>query len=93
MSIAVIRATFDCDGCGKQFRVDIEPSRRAWKRRQDMMSIAEDAIRGGTTSDGEWCSVQADMHLCGKCTEVTDGIKPDDEDYQPTADEIREALS
>lgn len=93
MSISVIRATFDCDGCGKQFRVDIEPSVRAWKPRQDMMSIAEDAIRGGMTSDGEFCSVQSDMHLCGNCTKVADGINPDNDDYQPTADEIREALS
>jgi len=93
MSISVIRATFDCDGCGKQFRVDIDPAIRAWERRQDMMSIAVDAIRGGTTSDGGWCSVQADMHLCGPCTKVADAIRPDDDDYAPSADEIREALT
>src|SRR3546814_7585866 len=63
MSISVIRAAFECDGCGKPFKVDIEPSTKNWMRRQDMLSIAENAIRGGMTSDGEFCSIQADMHL------------------------------
>jgi hypothetical protein len=92
VSIALIRATFDCDGCGKQFRVDVDPARRAWKRRQAMMELAEDAVRGGYTSDGETCSVQADMHLCEACTDVADGIRPDDDDYEPTAAEISAAL-
>src|SRR3546814_13908250 len=68
MSISVIRAAFECDGCGKPFKVDIEPSTKNWMRRQDMLSIAENAIRGGMTSDGEFCSIQADMHLCGDRT-------------------------
>lgn len=92
MAIAVIRATFDCDGCGKQFRVDVDPARRAWERRQDVFSIAVDAIRGGTTSDGGFCSVQADMHLCGECTNAADGIQPDRDDYQPSRHEILEAI-
>src|SRR3546814_14264543 len=74
MSISVIRAAFECDGCGKPFKVDIEPSTKNWMRRQDMLSIAENAIRGGMTSDGEFCSIQADMHLCGDCTAVADAI-------------------
>src|SRR3546814_7393814 len=85
MSIAVIRAAFECDGCGKPFKVDIEPSTKNWMRRQDMLSIAENAIRGGMTSDGEFCSIQADMHLCGDCTAVADAIRPDEDEYQPTA--------
>lgn len=92
MSISVIRATFECDGCGKQFRVDMDPARRAWERRQDVFSIAVDAIRGGTASDGGFCSVQAELHLCGECTEVADAIKPELEDYQPTREEILEAV-
>src|SRR3546814_18634759 len=59
MSISVIRAAFECDGCGKPFKVDIEPSTKNWMRRQDMLSIAENAIRGGMTRDGEFCSIQA----------------------------------
>jgi hypothetical protein len=90
MSIAVIRATFNCDGCGKQFRVDVDPARRAWERRQAVFDIAEDAIRGGTAADGGFCSVQAEMHLCGECTAVADNIG--DEDHVPTRDEILEAL-
>src|SRR3546814_2911479 len=74
MSISVIRAAFECDGCGKPFKVDIEPSTKNWMRRHDMLSIAENAIRGGMTSDGEFCSIQADMHLCGDCTAVADAI-------------------
>src|SRR3546814_15819529 len=70
------------------FKVDIEPSTKNWMRRQDMLSIAENAILGGMTSDGEFCSIQADMHLCGDCTAVADAIRHDEEEYQPTADEI-----
>src|SRR3546814_5353981 len=92
MSISVIRAAFECDGCGKPFKVDIEPSTKNWMRRQDMLSIAENAIRGGMTSDGEFCSIQADMHLCGDCTAVADAIRPDEDEYQPTADEIKRKL-
>src|SRR3546814_3157344 len=90
--ISVIRAAFECDGCGKPFKVDIEPSTKNWMRRQDMLSIAENAIRGGMTSDGEFCSIQADMHLCGDCTAVADAIRPDEDEYQPTADEIKRKL-
>src|SRR3546814_11264344 len=63
----------------------IEPSTKNWMRRQDMLSIAENAIRGGMTSDGEFCSIQADKHLCGDCTAVADAIRPDEDEYQPTA--------
>ena len=90
MGISVIRATFDCDGCGKQFSVDIEPSIRAWKPRQEMLEIAEDAVRGGSGSDGGFCSIQGDMHLCGACTRIADTIG--DDDYSPTRDEINSAL-
>lgn len=92
MSIVVIFATFDCDGCGKQFQVEMDPARRAWERRQDVFSIAVDAIRGGTARDGGFCSVQGDLHLCGDCTKVADGIQPDDEDYQPSREEILDAV-
>ena len=92
MALSVIRATFRCDGCDCQFRVDIDPVRRAWERRQDMFSIAVDAIRGGVTDDGGFCSVQHDMHLCDKCTQVADAINADDENYTPSREEIVEAL-
>src|SRR3546814_4728447 len=46
-ALPIFRAAFECDGCGKPFKVDIEPSTKNWMRRQDMLSIAENAIRGG----------------------------------------------
>jgi hypothetical protein len=92
MTISVIRATFRCDGCAREFRVEIDPARRAWERRQDMFSIAVDALQGGVTIDGGFCSVQHDMHLCGDCTAVTDAINADDENYLPSREEIVEAL-
>ena len=92
MSISVIRATVVCDGCGKQFRVDLDPARKAWERRQSIHSFALDAIRGGTSADGEFCSLQDGLELCETCTSVADGIRPDDENYSPSADEIHAAL-
>src|SRR3546814_20936490 len=89
MSISLIRSAFECDGCGKPVKVDIKPSTQNWMRRQDILSIAENAIRGGMTSDGEVCSIQADMHLCGVFTAVADAIRPDEYESQPTADAIK----
>src|SRR3546814_9064072 len=63
MSISVIRAAFECDGCGQPFKVDIELSTKNWMRRQDMLSIAENAIRGGMTSDGEFRSEEHTSEL------------------------------
>lgn len=92
MSLRVIRATFECEGCAKEFRVDIEPSAKNWERRQCVLDFAIDAVRGGVDSDGNFCSVQADMVLCESCTKIADNIRPDEEDYTPSADEIKEAL-
>lgn len=92
MSIVTIKAYFDCDGCGAQFGVEMDPARKAWMRRQSLDSMAEDAIRGGSTLAGDSCSVQADLHLCPKCTRVADNINSDDENYSPTREEILNAV-
>lgn len=92
MSIVVIKAFFDCDGCGAHFGVELDPARKSWKRRQSLDSMAEDAIRGGSTLSGDSCSVQAELHLCPKCTNVADGINLGDDDYEPTRDEILRAV-
>lgn len=92
MSIVTIKAYFDCDACGQQFGVEMDPARKAWMRRQSLDSMAEDAIRGGSTLDGYSCSVQAELHLCGKCTSIADAINADDENYQPTRDDILTAV-
>jgi hypothetical protein len=92
MSIAAIKAYFDCDGCGTQFGVELDPASKAWERGQSLDSMAEDAIRGGSTLAGDSCSLQADLHLCPKCTRTADGINPEDDGYQPTRDEILRAV-
>lgn len=93
MSIVVIKAFFDCDGCGKQFGVEMDPACKAWLPEQPIGDLAEDAVRGGSTLDGDSCSVQADLHLCTKCTTIADGIAFDrDEDYEPTRKEILAAV-
>lgn len=92
MSIVAIKAFFDCDGCGTQFGVEMDPARKAWERGQTLDSMAEDALRGGSTLNGDSCSVQAEMHLCPKCTNVADGINLGDDDYVPTRDEILRAV-
>ena len=88
MSISVIRVTVECDGCGKQFRVDMDPATKT--AGADLYFYAEDFVRGGMTSDGEFCSVQADLQLCGECTSKADSIG--DEDYAPTRTEILEKI-
>ena len=92
MAIVTIKAFFDCDGCGTQFGVEMDPARKAWERRQSLDSIAEDAIRGGTTLAGDSCSVQGELHLCAKCTRTADNINADDENYKPSRDEILRAV-
>lgn len=88
MSIVVIKAYFDCDGCGKQFGVEMDPARKAWLPDQAIGDLAEDAVRGGETLAGDSCSVQAEMHLCPDCTTTADSINLGDESYKPTRDEI-----
>lgn len=91
MSINVIRASFTCDGCGKPFKVDMDPADKVNPAIfPTLYDEAVDYVRGGTTSDGEFCSVQDGMHLCGECTSVADQIG--DEDHVPTRDEINAAL-
>lgn len=92
MSIVVIKAFFDCDGCGKQFGVEMDPARKAWLPEQPISDLAEDAVRGGSALDGDSCSVQADLHLCPKCTTIADGINLGDENYQPNRKEILTAV-
>lgn len=90
MSISVIRASIECDACGSQFRVDVDPATKT--AGADIFFYAEDAIRGGSTSDGDSCSVQADLQLCSSCTTAADGINLGDENYKPTRDEILRAV-
>jgi hypothetical protein len=92
MAIVTIKAYFDCDGCGKQFGVEMDPAREAWRAGLAIGDLAEDAVRGGQTLAGDSCSVQADMHLCPDCTTIADSINLADESYQPTREEILHAV-
>lgn len=76
MSIELIKALFNCDGCGCQFSVLIDNAQKVpdgW----DLYDIAVDAVRGSigyqdrTQKQGS-SSVQDDKHLCAKCTRAAD---------------------
>lgn len=89
MSILLIRATVDCDGCGKQFHTELHNADKlpdGWT----LFELAEDYVRGGNCVEGGLCSVYHDMHLCPQCTTVADGIG--DDDYKPTREEITDAI-
>jgi hypothetical protein len=95
-----VRACWQCDGCGKNFVVEIDPG---WKppAEWDIDDIAKDAVRGGEvvemTKHGTIkfgivgsSSIQHDMVLCRDCTRIADGIG--DDDYRPSKDEILREL-
>lgn len=81
MAVIEIMAKIGCDGCGRQFTVEMDPGRgptEGWS----VFDYAEDAVRGGvivtphgSSRSGELpgsCSVQDDKMLCGTCTRVAD---------------------
>lgn len=87
MSIEHVRVGWMCDGCGKLLHTDMELSKmrpKGWA----LMDEAEDAIRGGTCIEGGHVSVQAEHHLCPKCTRLVDKSTPD----TPTREQVAEAL-
>jgi hypothetical protein len=103
-NIRWLRACWECDGCGKDFIVEIDTG---WKppAEWDFVDIARDAVAGGsqvtieplgkhhiTTHVGlvDSCSIQHDMMLCKDCTRIADEIG--DDNYQPSKDEILACL-
>lgn len=91
-----IRASWQCDGCGTDFTVEIDS---AWKPPADWdtTKMAEDAVRHGEVLPAKGqhlyphsSSVQHDLVLCGRCTDIADNIT--DEDTQPSRAQIIEAL-
>jgi hypothetical protein len=89
MAITVIKAHFECDGCGRAFWVGMEAARGTCEELPSVADLAEDDLRGGNPIDGECGSVQHDLHLCHDCTAKADSIG--DEDHVPTRQEILEA--
>lgn len=98
MTVKSIEAVIGCDNCGAEFRMDIDPA-RAVPFKWSMWDVAVDAIRGGHMAGAVGLSgllagspsVQADLHLCVKCTNAVDVAYP--EDHLPTDDEVRAALT
>lgn len=90
MSIIKVRATVECDGCGKQFHSELADLASEVQAGWSLHELAEDYVRGGNCDEGGVSSVQADMHLCPPCTAVADQIGS--EDHMPTRAEINAAL-
>jgi hypothetical protein len=83
MPVVVIRATIECDGCGRQFRVELDSARKLpadWS----LADEATDIVRGGIgfieyvgesrrgSGGVHMTSVQHDKSLCPKCTQEED---------------------
>jgi hypothetical protein len=91
MSIKMVVVVVDCDGCGEEFRVDMELTEKHPADR-DVFEAAEEAIDNGTlVDDNRISSVRHGMHLCGGC-EMTIYEKYRDGEPQ-SAEEITAALS
>lgn len=91
MSLIVVRATFECDGCGGQFKVDMDAATmrpKGWS----LMEEAEDCVRGGCGSDGGMPAIVHGMHLCHDCAEIAAGVGPAEGGYAPKP-EIEAALA
>lgn len=85
MKLIEVRATFECDGCGRQFSVEVDPAASA-PQGWDMMNVAIDAVRGSVGYKSRIgsgpSSVQNDKCLCGDCTRKEDTKTPEPEpDY------------
>lgn len=90
MSLYKIEAVFTCDGCGCQFKVELDAAQPARKGRT-FFDIAVDEVRGGSctviaaSKHLNWanvgmCSVQNDKHLCPKCTREADKAAEESDD-------------
>lgn len=95
MSLKHIRATFECDGCGRWFLSEMDTADEG-----ALFDLAEESLRGsnfeGYVGHANrdrvgFTSVQAGKHLCPSCTKKVDDHVP--EDREATADEVAEATS
>lgn len=89
MSVVVIKATIECDGCGKQFHTELHNSDKL-PENWTLFELAEDYVRGGNCVEGGMSSVYHDLQLCPQCTSIADSIG--EEDYKPSRQEIVEAI-
>ncbi len=82
MSLINIIASFECDLCGVQFKITVDPAVEA-SDGSSAYDLAEDAVKGSVDYEqiGDdillgICSVQHGKHLCDACT--TEGYKNDE---------------
>jgi transcription elongation factor Elf1 len=87
MSVRAVKATIECDACGNTFQVDLDPAEKV-----DAQTSIMDRIEESIKDDFMTSSIVDGLHLCQKCTKVADDLVPDDEDYQPTRDEVLAAI-
>jgi len=94
VSVLNVKARIQCDGCGTNFIVELDPEKmrpKGWS----LSDEAVDAVRGGTYEvprggchvSGQ-CSVQGELQLCAGCTKIVDEHTPE----SPTKEQIRDAL-
>lgn len=105
MPLQAIRATFECDGCGRPFVLDMDAARKLpadWSLFDDVVDNIRGGIgyrgfadekRSGRAQDTGLTSVQAGMCLCPICTRKADDAVPDEEDRNATDEEVRAALA
>jgi transcription elongation factor Elf1 len=78
MSLVNIRATFDCDICGKRFSVELDPATSTTEM-PTVFDLAVDACRGSVGYQGPdgpgFSCVDGDKHVCGD-----NAAHPEDDD-------------
>lgn len=96
MPVLSIKASVECEGCGGQFRVELDaaddrPKDWTW------FDLVKDTVRGGNSCENleggailGFSSVQADLMLCPECTRKVDEFVPEDRDA--SAEEVKEAI-
>lgn len=73
MTVLSITALIGCDGCGKEFKVEMDPATKTYGA--NLYDYAEDAVRGGSGVNGglgDSSSVQDEKMLCPLCTREED---------------------
>lgn len=92
LTLKWVKASIECEGCGKPFEVFLDPG--DLDEGMDVHDLAKEAVMNGNKSalrDGGLTSLQCDMALCAKCTEVADAIDTPG-DRIPTKEELETAL-
>lgn len=85
-----VKASVECEGCGKPFVVCLDPGDLS--PGEDLHDLAREAVLNGNKVDGDifdahFSSYQCDMALCPSCTKVADDIETDG-DMQPSRDQL-----